>query len=46
MPTAKNGFHILNPHPKKYLFQKRKYIFYANLLEKFLNFIRVHITTK
>ena len=24
MPTAKNGFYILNLHPKKYIFQEKK----------------------
>ena len=24
MPTAKNGFHILNLHPKKYVLKKKK----------------------
>ena len=33
MPTAKNGFHILNLHPKKYIFKKT--FLNANLLEKF-----------
>ena len=37
IPTAKNGFHILNLHPKKhtyiYIYIKKK--FSANLLEKF-----------
>ena len=27
MPTAKNGFHIPNLHPKKYIF-KKKYPFF------------------
>ena len=36
MPTAKNGFHILNLHPKKYAFKKIPFI-NANLLEKFHN---------
>ena len=35
MPTAKNGFHILNLHPKKYVFKKK--VFNTNLLEKFLS---------
>ena len=35
MPTAKNGFHIHNLHPKKYLFKKKLFL-NANLLEKFL----------
>ena len=35
MPTAKNGFHILNLHPKKYVFKKKLTFFNANLLEKF-----------
>ena len=34
MPTAKNGFHILNQHPKKYVFKKILF-FNANLLENF-----------
>ena len=35
MPTAKDEFHILNLHPKKYLFKKINTHFYnANLLEK------------
>ena len=34
MPTAKNGFHILNLHPKKYIL-KKKLFSNANLLEKF-----------
>ena len=39
MPTAKNGFHILNLHPKKCVFKKKKYPFFnADLLEKFQNF--------
>ena len=33
MPTAKNGFHILNLHPKKYIFKKMLF-FITNLLEK------------
>ena len=32
MPTAKNGFHILNLHPKKYIF-KKKLLLNANLIE-------------
>ena len=36
--TAKNGFHILNLHPKKHIFQEKRYpVFNANLLEKFWN---------
>ena len=35
MPTAKNGFHILNLHPKKYVLKKYP-CFNANLLEKLL----------
>ena len=34
MSTAKNGFHILNLHPKIYVFQKSP-LLNANLLEKF-----------
>ena len=34
MPTVKNGFHILNLHPKKYALKKYPF-FNANLLEKF-----------
>ena len=34
MPTAKNGFHILNLHPKN-MYLKKYPIFNANLLEKF-----------
>ena len=34
MPTAKNGFQILNLHPKKCIFQKKYPFFDANLLEK------------
>ena len=35
MPTGKNGFNILNLHPKKYVFQKKKipypfiFVFYS-----------------
>ena len=36
MPTAKNGFHILNLHPRKYIYLKKNTLFNANLLEKFL----------
>ena len=32
-PTAKNGFHILNLHPKKYVLKKT--FFNVHLLEKF-----------
>ena len=35
MPTAKNRFHILNLHPKKYILKKYPFL-NANLLEKFL----------
>ena len=37
MPTAKNGFHILNLRPKKYvcIFKKKNFFLNANLLEKF-----------
>ena len=41
MPTAENGFHILNLHPKKHIFQERKTFFNANLLEKFLCFSHI-----
>ena len=34
MPTAKNGFHILNLHPNKYIFKKKNTFLNANLLEK------------
>ena len=35
MPTAKNGFDIINLLPKKYIFKKKKTFFLnANLLEK------------
>ena len=34
IPTAKNGFHILDLHPKKHVFQKIPF-FNGNLLEKF-----------
>ena len=36
MSTAKNGFHILYLHPKKYVY-KKIHFFNANLLEKFLS---------
>ena len=36
MPTVKNGFHILNLHPKK-MYLKNTLFFNANLLEKFHN---------
>ena len=39
MPTAKNGFHILNLHPKKYVLNKYP-CFNANLLEKLLMLTR------
>ena len=44
MPTAKNGFHILNLRPKRYTFKKKKksFFFNANLLEKFHLFL-VHL---
>ena len=44
MPTAKNEFHILNLHPKKYIYIFWKYPFFnANLLRKFLNmYIHIH----
>ena len=38
MPTAKNGFHIINLHPKKYVLKKK---FNVNLLEKFLSILRI-----
>ena len=38
VPTAENGFHILNLHPKKYIFEKIYPFFNANLLEKFRYF--------
>ena len=38
MPTAKNGFHIFNLHPKKYMYLKKYPFLNANLLEKFLTF--------
>ena len=41
MPTAKNGFHILNLHPKEYIVKKIPF-FNANLLEKLPN-ICAHI---
>ena len=34
MPTAKNGFHILNLHPERFIFKKYPFL-NANLLEKF-----------
>ena len=39
MPTTKNGFHILNLHPKKYVLKIP--FFNANLLEKFKIFILI-----
>ena len=41
MPTAKNGFHILNLHPKKYVFPKNTRILNANLLEKIRIFMNL-----
>ena len=35
MPTAKNGFHILNLHPNRYIFKKYPF-FKANLPQKVL----------
>ena len=36
MPTAKNGFHIFNLHPKKYIFKTKQYPFLnVNSLENF-----------
>ena len=34
IPTAKNGFQILNLHPKKHALKKKYLFFNANLLEK------------
>ena len=42
MPTAKNGFHILNRTPKKYVLKKYPFL-NANLLEKFPLFTSVLI---
>ena len=41
MPTAENGFHILNLHSKKNMYLTKYPFLNANLLEKFRNFIIV-----
>ena len=43
-PTAKNGFHILNLHPKKYRFKKSFFFFSCQFTRKIPQFL-VHIAT-
>ena len=38
LPTAKNGFHILNLHPKIYTLKKKKIFFNANLQKNLIIF--------
>ena len=39
MPTPKNGFQILNLHPKKHIYKEKKNLFFNVLLPKYYRFL-------
>ena len=42
MPTPKNGFQILNLHPKNHIFKEKKYPFFNVLLPEYYHVLDRH----